>query len=148
MPWVHYVPLKVDYSDLYDSMFAPSAMLGREHDLSQLADNPSILFPVMAFFVGTPDGKHGHDDVAREIASAGQQWARTHVSFTFLSVSGRSNSYSYCCEMFQWRKEDMAAYSQFRHSWSRSFLMLEAERCFTFMISVSTAVRVDAGRQP
>lgn len=28
MPWVHYVPLKVDYSDLYDSMLlCPTAAM-------------------------------------------------------------------------------------------------------------------------
>ncbi|TXT06117.1 hypothetical protein VHUM_03590 [Vanrija humicola] len=42
-PWVHYVPVQIDYSDLYD---------------------------IMSFFVGPPDapGK-GNDDLAREIAA-------------------------------------------------------------------------------
>ncbi|GAA5872179.1 hypothetical protein JCM8547_003827 [Rhodosporidiobolus lusitaniae] len=48
-PWVHYVPLKTDYTDL---------------------------FPVMAFFKGSPyDGQGGHDDLAEKIASAGKLWA-------------------------------------------------------------------------
>lgn len=51
MPWVHYVPIKVDYSDLYD---------------------------VMTFFVGTPDGKGSHDDIAAKLAAQGKEWARTH----------------------------------------------------------------------
>jgi len=55
-----YVPIKVDYSDLYD---------------------------VMTFFVGTPDGRGSHDDIAAKIAAQGKEWARLH-----------------------WRKEDMASY--------------------------------------
>lgn len=51
MPWVHYVPIKVDYSDLYD---------------------------VMTFFVGTPDGRGSHDQEAAKLAAAGKEWARTH----------------------------------------------------------------------
>ncbi|GAA5885978.1 hypothetical protein JCM6882_004220 [Rhodosporidiobolus microsporus] len=47
--WVHYVPTKVDYSDVYD---------------------------IMSFFVGTPDGQGGHDSVAEKIGEAGRQWAR------------------------------------------------------------------------
>ncbi|BGP32303.1 hypothetical protein JCM10296v2_004084 [Rhodotorula toruloides] len=47
--WVHYVPIKVDYSDVYDTM---------------------------AFFVGTPDGQGGHDSMAEKIGEAGRQWAR------------------------------------------------------------------------
>jgi hypothetical protein len=60
-PWVHYVPVKIDYTDLYD---------------------------ILAFFIGTPDGKNGHDEIARTIAMAGKEWARDH-----------------------WRKEDMASVS-------------------------------------
>lgn len=51
MPWVHYVPIKVDYSDLYD---------------------------VMTFFVGTPDGKGSHDAIAAKLAAQGKEYARTH----------------------------------------------------------------------
>ncbi|KPV75135.1 glycosyltransferase family 90 protein [Rhodotorula graminis WP1] len=48
-PWVHYVPVKVDYSDLY---------------------------PVLAFFKGAPeDGRGGHDELAERIAAQGKQWA-------------------------------------------------------------------------
>ncbi|KAM0791268.1 hypothetical protein ACM66B_005744 [Microbotryomycetes sp. NB124-2] len=50
-PWVHYVPVKVDYSDLYD---------------------------VMTFFRGGPDGKNDHDDLARKIGLQGKQWAAEH----------------------------------------------------------------------
>ncbi|GAA5941976.1 uncharacterized protein JCM15063_004260 [Sporobolomyces koalae] len=49
-PWVHYVPLKVDYSDLY---------------------------PILAFFQGSPlDGSGAHEDLAEKIATAGSGWAR------------------------------------------------------------------------
>ncbi|WRT67118.1 uncharacterized protein IL334_004084 [Kwoniella shivajii] len=42
IPWYHYVPIKLDYSDIHD---------------------------IMAFFVGSPDGTvKGHDELAREIA--------------------------------------------------------------------------------
>ena len=51
MPWVHYVPIKVDYSDLYD---------------------------VMTFFVGTPDGKGSHDEIAAKLARQGKAWAAEH----------------------------------------------------------------------
>lgn len=47
-PWVHYVPLKTDYSDL---------------------------FPIMAFFKGDPyTGSGSHDDMAEQIATAGRLW--------------------------------------------------------------------------
>ncbi|KAK4703500.1 hypothetical protein P7C70_g2716, partial [Phenoliferia sp. Uapishka_3] len=48
-PWIHYVPVKVDYSDLYD---------------------------ILAFFIGTPDGQGGHDSVAEKMGEAGRQWAK------------------------------------------------------------------------
>ena len=51
MPWVHYVPVKIDYSDLYD---------------------------VMTFFVGTPGGKGSHDEIASKIAAKGKEWAKAH----------------------------------------------------------------------
>ena len=46
-----YVPVKVDYSDLYD---------------------------IMTFFRGTPDGKGAHDELAKKIGTAGKHWARDH----------------------------------------------------------------------
>lgn len=60
MPWVHYVPVKTDLTDLYD---------------------------IMTFFRGDVSGNLGHDDLAKEIASAGKAWSRAF-----------------------WRKEDMTAY--------------------------------------
>lgn len=56
-PWLHYIPIKVDYSDLYDTM---------------------------AFFAGPigPDGKVdsalGHEALAKQIAEAGQEFAKEH----------------------------------------------------------------------
>ncbi|KAM0753092.1 hypothetical protein T439DRAFT_286471 [Meredithblackwellia eburnea MCA 4105] len=52
-PWVHYIPVKVDYSDLYD---------------------------ILTFFRGTPDGKGNHDALAAKIGTEGKRWARDHVS--------------------------------------------------------------------
>ncbi|GAA5838300.1 hypothetical protein JCM11251_003457 [Rhodosporidiobolus azoricus] len=51
-PWVHYIPIKTDYSDL---------------------------LPVMAFFKGSPyDGSGGHDELAEKIATAGKLWTESH----------------------------------------------------------------------
>ncbi|GAA5979810.1 hypothetical protein JCM5350_002056 [Sporobolomyces pararoseus] len=50
-PWVHYVPVKVDYSDVYD---------------------------ILTFLRGTPDGKGSHDELAKKIGLAGKHWARDH----------------------------------------------------------------------
>lgn len=47
MPWVHYIPIKLDYSDLYD---------------------------VLTFFRGDMDGIGDHDAMAAKIAKAGKQW--------------------------------------------------------------------------
>jgi hypothetical protein len=48
MPWVHYVPVKVDYSDLYDSFL---------------------------FFHGLPDGSiPGQELLGERIAMAGRDW--------------------------------------------------------------------------
>ncbi|CAH7676894.1 family 90 glycosyltransferase [Phakopsora pachyrhizi] len=49
-PWVHYVPIKVDYSDLYD---------------------------VMNFFVGDEKSK-GNEGFAEKIAGEGKRWAAEH----------------------------------------------------------------------
>lgn len=49
MPWVHYVPVKTDLTDLYD---------------------------VMTFFRGDVSGNPGHDDMAKEIANAGKAWSK------------------------------------------------------------------------
>ncbi|GFZ52429.1 hypothetical protein JCM24511_10202 [Saitozyma sp. JCM 24511] len=50
-PWVHYVPIQVDYSDLYD---------------------------VIAFFRGDTSGRGGEPSLAKEIAGAGKEWADTN----------------------------------------------------------------------
>ncbi|KAH7096642.1 hypothetical protein BKA62DRAFT_491687 [Auriculariales sp. MPI-PUGE-AT-0066] len=46
-PWVHFVPVKMDYSDIYDTL---------------------------AFFRGMPDGTPGHEEYAERIADAGREW--------------------------------------------------------------------------
>jgi hypothetical protein len=51
MPWYHYVPLKVDYTDLYD---------------------------LMAFFSGDLDRKNNNDDLAKQIAYNGRDWTKDH----------------------------------------------------------------------
>lgn len=50
-PWVHYVPIQVDLSDLYD---------------------------IFAFFRGGMYGKGNHDEMARKMAEAGREWSRTY----------------------------------------------------------------------
>ncbi len=52
-PWLHYVPIRIDYSDLYN---------------------------VLAFFDGGlgPDREGHHDDLANSIAVAGADWAAKH----------------------------------------------------------------------
>ncbi|KAG8904911.1 Glycosyltransferase Family 90 domain containing protein [Tulasnella sp. 403] len=48
-PWLHYVPVKIDYTDLYD---------------------------LMSFFVGDISGQSpGHDDVAARLAMAANKWS-------------------------------------------------------------------------
>ena len=51
MPWVHFIPVKVDYTDLYD---------------------------ILAFFIGGPDGKNSHDSLGKKIALQGQDWGKHH----------------------------------------------------------------------
>lgn len=48
MPWVHYVPVKMDLTDLFD---------------------------IMTFFRGDVEGNEGHDQLAKEIAYAGANWS-------------------------------------------------------------------------
>ena len=49
-PWLHYVPISLDYSDLYD---------------------------VFLFFRGGLNGEGNHDALAKKIAYAGSEWADT-----------------------------------------------------------------------
>ncbi|CAE6440521.1 unnamed protein product [Rhizoctonia solani] len=50
MPWVHYVPVKVDLSDLYD---------------------------IASFFRGDAQGRGAHDELAAKIGLAGKVWSKT-----------------------------------------------------------------------
>lgn len=47
-PWVHYVPIQVDLSDLWDAL---------------------------TFFRGQPGGEGAHDDMACKIARDGREWS-------------------------------------------------------------------------
>ncbi|KAE9405338.1 hypothetical protein BT96DRAFT_852950 [Gymnopus androsaceus JB14] len=49
-PWVHYIPVQVDLSDLYDSLI---------------------------FFRGDANGEGAHEDLARKIALQGREWSKT-----------------------------------------------------------------------
>ena len=48
-PWVHYVPIQVDLSDLHDTFL---------------------------FFRGDGNGDNAHEDMARKIAMAGRKWSK------------------------------------------------------------------------
>ena len=50
MPWVHYVPIQVDLSDLHDAVL---------------------------FFRGDGSGTSNQERLGRKIAAAGRQWSRT-----------------------------------------------------------------------
>ncbi|KAF9489253.1 hypothetical protein BDN71DRAFT_1456332 [Pleurotus eryngii] len=50
-PWVHYVPIQVDLSDLYD---------------------------IFVFFRGGMDGKGNHDEMARKMGEVGREWSKTY----------------------------------------------------------------------
>ncbi|KAG1761134.1 hypothetical protein EDD22DRAFT_847968 [Suillus occidentalis] len=47
-PWVHYVPIQIDYSDLYDALL---------------------------FFRGDPSGHGAHKDLAKAIARQAREWS-------------------------------------------------------------------------
>lgn len=57
-PWVHYIPIKVDYSDLYDVMV---------FFLGDQSDDPNL-----------KEFKKGHDELAEKIATDGKTWAAEH----------------------------------------------------------------------
>ena len=49
-PWVHYIPIQLDLSDLHDALL---------------------------FFRGDANGDGAHEDLARKIAVAGREWSKT-----------------------------------------------------------------------
>lgn len=49
-PWVHYVPIQNDFSDLWDAL---------------------------VFFRGDPVGNGAHDEMAKKIAQDGREWSKT-----------------------------------------------------------------------
>jgi len=79
-PWVHYVPIKVDYSDLYDVMVF---FRGDEESAGGKAGKESRRQVLMR----RGSRNTGHDHLAEKIASQGKRWAAEH-----------------------WRRVDMAAY--------------------------------------
>ncbi|KAG2068523.1 hypothetical protein BDR04DRAFT_1208651 [Suillus decipiens] len=50
-PWVHYVPVQIDLSDLYDTL---------------------------TFFRGGLQGEGAHEDLAKKIAAAGREWSQIY----------------------------------------------------------------------
>lgn len=58
-PWVHYVPIKVDYTDLFD---------------------------VLAFFSGDVHGRNAHDSLAKHIALQGKEFAAKHWRYADMEV--------------------------------------------------------------
>ncbi|GJN90731.1 hypothetical protein Rhopal_003745-T1 [Rhodotorula paludigena] len=59
-PWVHYIPLKVDYTDLFD---------------------------IMAFFTGDLDGRNAHDALAKQIADNGKDYATRFWRYADMEAS-------------------------------------------------------------
>ncbi|GAA5983389.1 hypothetical protein JCM10908_000268 [Rhodotorula pacifica] len=49
IPWLHFIPMQVDYADMWD---------------------------IMAFFRGGLDGERAHDALGKEIAMAGKEWVK------------------------------------------------------------------------
>ena len=85
-PWVHYVPVQIDYSDLYDAL----SFVSTSPPCASLIDgSPSARLSVLTAtqFRGNLSGLGGEDALGREIGEAGRQWSLTHS-----------------------RKEDMTAY--------------------------------------
>ena len=50
-PWVHYVPVQLDYSDLVDSL---------------------------VFFAGDMSGEGAHEEMAKKIAESGRDWVHAY----------------------------------------------------------------------
>jgi hypothetical protein len=106
IPWYHYVPVKVDY-------VSPQAPFIRAKLISSSRTFMIVRWKlfvtalltslsVMAFFVGTPDGRGNHDRIANRLAENGRHWAGRYVS----------PSSAKRCELtsLQWRRNDMASY--------------------------------------
>ena len=87
-PWVHYVPVQVDYSDLYDALafFRGGFDAGAGGGESDAGGDDAATRGMGGRAKAVPC-RDGEDGLAREIASAGREWSRTF-----------------------WRKEDMTAY--------------------------------------
>lgn len=86
LPFPSYVPVKVDYTDLYD---------------------------IMTFFRGNPDGKDAHEELASKIGSEGKRWAKEHVraaqSSPGLPGASTDTLLWFLC-FSKWRKQDSGFY--------------------------------------
>lgn len=72
MPWLHFIPIQIDYSDMWD---------------------------VMGFFRGGVDGKGAHDDLGNEIAQAGKEWVRDYYRYEdFEAYQFRSGRFLVCLD--------------------------------------------------
>ncbi|KZT32405.1 hypothetical protein SISSUDRAFT_994071 [Sistotremastrum suecicum HHB10207 ss-3] len=60
MPWLHYVPIQNDFSDLYDAMLFFHGDLNAEVDQNK---------------GGGGEGRRGHDEIAKRIAMEGRKWS-------------------------------------------------------------------------
>ncbi|KAG8865280.1 Glycosyltransferase Family 90 domain containing protein [Tulasnella sp. 330] len=84
-PWVHFVPVKVDYTDLYDILY---------------------------FFHGTHDGTAAHDGLAEKIATAGKEWSLKYwrkedmVAYMLMLEYARVMSYDREEASFKWADVD------------------------------------------
>lgn len=87
IPWYHYVPTKLDYSDiLYVILLKPICLPLRKNVI--LTSFFFLCSDTLAFFQGSPDGRiPGRDDLAKEIAA---------------------HAYEFVQE--RWREEDMRSF--------------------------------------
>lgn len=104
-PWVHYVPIQLDLSDLHDAL---------------------------AFFRGDGNGDGAHEDLARNIAKAGRQWSKTFwrredlVAYFFRCVS----RFAGCCLVaYMANKVNLGVFSS--HEFGQESHVLLGASCLT-----------------
>lgn len=87
IPWYHYVPTKLDYSDiLYVILLKLICLPAKKRHIDEFFF--SLCSDTLAFFQGSPDGRiPGRDDLAKEIAA---------------------HAYEFVQE--RWREEDMRSF--------------------------------------
>ncbi len=106
-PWVHYIPIQIDYSDVHDTLtFVSLAFAARYLAVLVLID--SLFLPQ---FRGDMYGRGGQQHLAEQIAVAGKEWSEKH-----------------------WRRVDMAAYTYRLYlEWAR--LLAPSRRAGDFVYS-------------